>query len=103
METVTPPVKLLASLTPTIPVTEEMELMTQTLDYETNHAVVREKAMENCVPLNNVLVIQDQDQSQWSDYCGSIDFIFTNKAFIKELAILDIDDRDDGEATVKVR
>jgi hypothetical protein len=31
---------------------------------------------ENCVLLNNVLVIQDQDQPQWSDYCGgrSIDF-----------------------------
>jgi hypothetical protein len=60
---------------------------------------------ENCVPLNNVLVIQDQDQPQWGDFCGggSIDFMFTDKVFIKELAILDIDDRDDGEATIKVR
>jgi hypothetical protein len=60
---------------------------------------------ENCVPLNNVLVIQDQDQPQWSDYCGGgrIDFTFTDKVFIKEIAILDIDDRDDGEARIKVR
>jgi hypothetical protein len=60
---------------------------------------------ENCVSLNNVLVIQDQDQPQWSDYCGGgrIDFTFTDKVFIKEIAILDIDDRDDGEARIKVR
>jgi hypothetical protein len=60
---------------------------------------------ENYVPLNNVLVIQDQDQPQWSDYCGggSIDFMLTDKVFIKEIAILDINDRDDGEARIKVR
>jgi hypothetical protein len=59
---------------------------------------------ENCIPLNNVLVIQDRDQAQWSDNCGGgyIEFRFTDKVFIKELALLDIEDRQGAEATIKV-
>jgi hypothetical protein len=60
---------------------------------------------ENCIPLNNVLVVQDRDQAQWSDNCGGgyIEFRFTDKVFIKELALLDIDDKVGAEATIKVR
>jgi hypothetical protein len=50
---------------------------------------------ENCIPMNNVLVIQDEDTAQWDDWGsgGKIDFIFTEPVFIKEVAILDVDER----------
>jgi hypothetical protein len=59
---------------------------------------------ENCIPLNNVLIIQESDKAEWDDskHGGYIEFIFTDKVYIQELAILDIDSRPHMEVTITV-
>lgn len=58
---------------------------------------------ENCVPLGNVLIIQEEDTAEPDDNSagGFLTFRFSDNVFVKTVTLFDIDDH--GQAFVEVR